>query len=226
MAAPASRGRQRGLALLFLLILIGLAGAFFLVNTMNKSSADLSLARDQKTQAALDRAKQALLTYAATVGAENSMDASKTKPGVPGYLPCPDQGSVMLPEGSQAGTCGSALVSAIGKLPWYSLGLEPLRDASGECLWYAVSGTYKNNPNGVTTTATSNMMNWDTPGLFDVLAPGGSTYLTGGNSSPSLPVRPWRDKAEPAIVPTAAGTTLPPAFWKPRTASTTRRCPP
>ncbi len=214
MVEPASRGKQRGLALLFLLILIGMAGAFFLINTMNKSNAALSLARDQKTQAALDLAKQALLAYAATVGAEKSMDASATNPGVPGYLPCPDQGSVFLPEGSQAGTCGSALVSTIGKLPWYTLGLEPLRDASGECLLYAVSGTYKNNPNGVTTnSATSNMMNWDTPGWFDVLAPGGSTYLTGGSTSPSsravavifAPGPPLSGQSRPSISGTNCG---------------------
>ncbi len=183
----ASRRKQHGIALLVLLMVVVLSGVFILVNAMNKSGADRALERNRKTQVALDRAKQALLTYAATVGAEKSMDASATNPGVPGYLPCPDQGSVLLPEGSQAGTCDSALVSTIGKLPWYTLGLEPLRDASGECLWYAVAGTYKNNPNGVTTNAaTSNMMNWDTPGLFDVRAPGGGiTYLTGGGGSPS-----------------------------------------
>src|SRR6266545_6466520 len=185
MAAPASRGKQRGLALLFLLILIGLASAFFLVNTMNKSGAALSLTRDQKTQAALDMAKQALLSYVATVYAENAMSSVSHNPskGVPGYFPCPDSPS-SLAEGYAAGTCGSSAVSAIGKFPWYTLDLEPLRDGSGECLWYAVSGTYKFSPNGVTTnTSTSNMMNWDTPGLFDVLAADGSTYLAGNSPS-------------------------------------------
>jgi len=185
MAAPASRGKQRGLALLFLLILIGLAGAFFLVNTMNKSGAALSLTRDQKTQAALDMAKQALLSYVATSYAENAMSSVSHNPskGVPGYFPCPDSPS-SLAEGYAAGVCGSSAVSAIGKFPWYTLDLEPLRDGSGECLWYAVSGTYKFSPNGVTTnTSTSNMMNWDTPGLFDVLAADGSTYLAGNSPS-------------------------------------------
>jgi len=192
--APVSRGKQRGLALLFLLILIGLAGAFFLVNTMNKSGAALSLARDQKTQAALDLAKQALLTFVATTYAERAMDIVSTpypppgyahdpNKGVPGYFPCPDSPS-SLAEGYAAGTCGSSSVSTIGKFPWYTLDIEPLRDGSGECLWYAVSGTYKFSPNGVTTnTSTSNMMNWDTPGLFDVLAADGSTFLAGNSPS-------------------------------------------
>ncbi len=186
MAAPASRGKQRGLALLFLLILIGLAGAFFLITTMNKSGAALSLARDQKTQAALDLAKQVLLSYVATVYAEKAMNpTSPTNKGVPGYLPCPELSPPgIFPEGSAAGSCGPAIVSAIGRLPWYTLDIEPLRDGYSECLWYAVSGTYKFSPNGATTnTSTSNMMNWDTPGLFDVLAADGSTFLAGGSSS-------------------------------------------
>jgi len=193
MAAPAPRGKQQGLALLLLLILVGLAGAFFLVSTMNKSSAALSLARDQKTQAALDRAKQALLTFVATTYAERAMDIVSTpypppgyahdpNKGVPGYFPCPDLPS-SLAEGYAAGNCGSSLVSTIGKLPWYTLDIEPLRDGSGECLWYAVSGTYKFNPNGVTTTSNSNLMNWDTPGLFNVLAADGSSYLAGNSPS-------------------------------------------
>ena len=187
MAAPASRGKQRGLALLFLLILIGLAGAFFLITTMNKSGATLSLARDQKTQAALDLAKQALLSYVATAYAENAMSSVSHGPnkGVPGYLPCPELSPPSLfPEGTAAGNCRASTVSAIGRLPWYTLDIEPLRDGSAECLWYAVSGTYKFSPNGVTTnTSTSNLMNWDTPGLFDVLAADGSTYLAGNSPS-------------------------------------------
>jgi len=187
MAAPASHEKQRGLALLFLLILIGMAGAFFLINTMNKSSAAFSLARDQKTQAALDLAKQALLSHVATVYAEKAMSSVSHGPnkGVPGYLPCPELSPPSLfPEGTAAGNCGASTVSAIGRLPWYTLDIEPLRDGSAECLWYAVSGTYKFSPNGVTTnTSTSNLMNWDTPGLFDVLAADGSTYLAGNSPS-------------------------------------------
>ena len=186
MAAPASREKQQGLALLFLLILIGMAGAFFLVSAMNKSNAALSLARDQKTQAALDLAKRALLSHVATVYAEKAMNSTLHSPnrGVPGYFPCPD---TALPEGTSAGTCGASSVSTIGKFPWYTLDVEPPRDGSGECLWYAVSGTYKYWPNGVNVdpaaSSTSNMMNWDTPGLIDVLAADGSTFLAGGNPS-------------------------------------------
>ncbi len=34
----------------------------------------------------------------------------------------------------------------IGRLPWRTLGLEPLRDGNGECLWYAVSGSHQRHP--------------------------------------------------------------------------------
>jgi len=146
----------------------------------------LSLARDQKTQAALDLAKQALVSYVATVYAEKAMSSILHDPnrGVPGYFPCPD---MALPEGISDAPCGASSVSTIGKFPWYTLDVEPPRDGSGECLWYAVSGTYKYWPNGVNvdpaTSSTSNMMNWDTPGLFDVLAADGSTYFAGNSPS-------------------------------------------
>ncbi len=82
-----------------------------------------------------------------------------------------------------AGSCGASLVSAIGKLPWKTLGLDALKDGSGECLWYAVSGTYKNSPNGVSgSTTTSNMMNWDTNGQFDVMDTNGTSFLTGATA--------------------------------------------
>ncbi len=177
--------RQRGLALLILLMIVSLSASYLLLKTFNKSSSTLAVTRNNRTQVALMQAKQALLTYAATVGAEKSMDLSKIYPGVPGYLPCPDLGASMtttVAEGQAASTCGSPLVSQIGRLPWYSLGLDALKDSSGECLWYAVSGTYKAALNGVTGVSTSNMMNWDTRGLFDVFADGGVNYLTGGSN--------------------------------------------
>ena len=45
-------------------------------------------------------------------------------------------------------------------------GLPPLRDSSGECLWYAVSGRAKNDNK-------ADVYNWDTPGQFIVQTPSG-----------------------------------------------------
>ncbi|MBI3522963.1 MAG: hypothetical protein HY066_00330 [Betaproteobacteria bacterium] len=49
-------------------------------------------------------------------------------------------------------------------MPYQELGLPDLRDADGNCLWYAVSGTFKNN-----IKATSSVMNWDTQGQFSIV---------------------------------------------------------
>ena len=168
--------RQRGIALLILLAIISMAIIFALVAGLNKNAGELARARDQKTYAALAQAKAALIAYAVTY----VDDPSHAYP-IPGYLPCPDLGPGSNLEGAAAPNCGSFLVSAMGKLPWKKLGLDVLKDSSGECLWYAVSGTYKNNPNGITTnntTSTSspnNMMNWDTNGQFKVVDSNGNT---------------------------------------------------
>jgi hypothetical protein len=60
------------------------------------------------------------------------------------------------------------------------LGIEPLRDGYGECLWYAVSATYKNNPEPA-------MLNWDSAGRFQIVGPDGSTLLAGA-TDPDLVV--------------------------------------
>lgn len=177
--------RQRGIALLILLAIIGMAIIFALVAGMNKSVNDLARARDLKTYAALAQAKAALIAYAVTY--KDTHDNPNHVPNpiytVPGFLPCPDMGPASNPEGQAAPNCGASLVSAIGKLPWRTLGLDVLKDGSGECLWYAVSGTYKNSPNGVSgNTTTSNMMNWDTNGQFDVMDTNGTSFLTGSTA--------------------------------------------
>lgn len=165
--------RQRGAALLILLAMVSVAVIYTVVAGMNRSAGDMARAREQKTYAALAQAKAALIAYAVTYKDTHSNT-------VPGYLPCPDLGPASNVEGVAASPCGTSLVSVMGRLPWKTLGTEALKDASGECLWYAVSGTYKNSPNAVTTsTLTSNMMNWDTNGQFDVMDASGASFLTG-----------------------------------------------
>ena len=184
MRKTASKGtpaRQRGIALLILLAIVGMAVIFALVAGLNKSANDLARARDLKTYAALAQAKAALIAYAVTYKDTHDNPGSNIY-YVPGYLPCPDQGTGT--EGAAAGSCGASLVSAVGKLPWKTLGLDAIRDGSGQCLWYAVSGTYKNSiVNAVSGSITSsNMMNWDTNGQFDVMDTDGASFLTGATS--------------------------------------------
>jgi Tfp pilus assembly protein PilX len=179
--------RQRGAALLILLGLFSVILIYAVVVGLNRSAVDMAQERAQKTSTALAQAKEALIAYAVTYGD----DFSNAQP-VPGFLPCPETVPTPNLEGVAAGTtadCGSALVSKLGRLPWRTLGLGPVTDGSGECLWYAVSGTYKNLSRVTTVTTTSNVMNWDTNGQFNVMAADGTTYLVGAPPAVSTDTR-------------------------------------
>lgn len=151
---------QQGMALLLMTVLILTSAAALLLHSLNHLNA--SSQRQAVTARALAQAKAALIGYAVTY--------SDTHPGeVPGYLPCPDiDGS--NGEGSSPLNCGAKNISQLGHFPWKSLKLPPLRDGYNECLWYAVSGTYKNTPQ-------TDLMNWDTNGQFQMYAADGVTRL-------------------------------------------------
>jgi len=150
-------GSQRGAALMIMLVILVVGVAAILVNSL--TAASIQTARQEQTSAVLAQAKAALIGYAVTYGDTHSGQ-------VPGYLPCPDYGGGN-PEGSAEPVCGSQDVSVIGRLPWVTLDVSTLRDGDGECLWYAVSGTYKNNPK-------TGLMNWDTNGQFQVYSADGT----------------------------------------------------
>lgn len=150
--------KQRGATLLVILVIIVMGVAAALVSSLGSTA--LKNARQETTAAALAQAKDALVGYAITYGDTHSGS-------VHGYLPCPDS-DASNGEGSSKLSCGSKNISVIGRLPWKTLGLPTLRDGSGECLWYAVSGTYKNNPK-------TDLMNWDNDGLFEMLDTNGTT---------------------------------------------------
>lgn len=176
--------RQRGLALLGLIAMVTVMVLGVYITGLNRSAASMAQDRSQKTTLALAQAKEALIAYAITFADDPNHIAN----AVPGFLPCPELTGTAGNEGVEASNCGSGtsrFISQIGRLPWRSLGLEPIKDGSGECLWYAVSGTYKNSPTSVitTSTTTSSMMNWDTNGQFAVMANNGVTYLAGGDAS-------------------------------------------
>ena len=119
---------------------------------------------DPRTFLALSKAREALLGYAATYREAHPNE-------VFGYLPCPDMGTG--PEGQAAPGCSGSDVTVIGRLPWRTLDLPPLRDANGECLWYAVSGNFKNN------AKTLDLLNRDTNGLIEVMAADGTAFVAG-----------------------------------------------
>jgi len=157
-----TQSKQHGFALLVLVTLLATVSTTLAVKAINNNDNN-PIARDQITATALAQAKEVLIGYAITY--------AETHPGeVQGYLPCPDQAGGN-PEGSAEPNCGAKDVSAIGRLPWRTLDISPLRGGDGECLWYAVSGTYKNN-------SKTGLMNWDTNGQLQIYAANSTTLLT------------------------------------------------
>ena len=193
-AARCGRRGQTGVALFVVLVLTGAVAVVAVLNLM-RGPAALDLAREQATQAALARAKQALIDYAVAKFDEDPLNfrtelgenPSAGVPSFPGLLPCPDSEpppAANLPPNDREGLadvleCGSAYVSVLGRLPWRSLGSEPFRDGYGECLWYMVSGRHKGGPQ-----IANIMFNWDSQGQLVVFDRNGVTQLAGGPQRP------------------------------------------
>ena len=170
---PQSRRRtQTGVVLILTLGLLALIVAM-LVITFSGDPLRRNIT-NQRTAGALAQAKEALIGFAA-----NYPDTHAGE--VFGLLPCPDLDSA-APEGSAELNCAATDVTVIGRLPWKTLGLPPLRDGDGECLWYAVSGNFKYNPK-------TDLMNWDTNGLFEIMAADGSNFVAGGAGTTADPTR-------------------------------------
>jgi type II secretory pathway pseudopilin PulG len=123
--------RQRGAALLIAIALLGLLAVATLARTL-ASSADGN--RVLTTERALARARDALAAYGALGNQSGNQSNS------PGALPCPDLDNDGVSE-QLSGAC----TAHIGRLPWRTLGMGPLLDGSGECLWYARSPVFSNN---------------------------------------------------------------------------------
>lgn len=135
ISISSSLAAQQGAALL-LFVLVGLVSVTSVL-LAGLNARQQSSAASARTVRALKTAQTALLGYATVYSDMNSGR-------LPGYLPCPDNNG----DGISDTPCGNHDESAIGRLPWQTLGLSPLRDNAGECLWYAVSGPYKENPAG------------------------------------------------------------------------------
>ncbi|MDD4928604.1 MAG: hypothetical protein PHP85_04925 [Gallionella sp.] len=171
------RSGQRGFALLILLALMTTASAALAVKMAKNNDSNIQITRDALTIKAMAQAKDALTGYAITF--------ADTHPGmVPGYLPCPDQAGGN-PEGSAELDCGTRDISATGRLPWRTLDLSPLRGGDNECLWYAVSGTYKNN-------IKTGLMNEDTNGQLKVYAADGALLTPADNQAAAVIFAPGK----------------------------------
>jgi hypothetical protein len=136
--------RARGVALLALVAVIGLAASWMLVSRLYAESGGIEAARKQRNAEVLNRAKQALIGYVA-------QRASRAGEDDPGSLPCPEAAGYFgnpATEGQAAGNCS---LPAVGRFPWRTVGTEKLVDASGEPLWYVVAGGWA-KPNATTNT--------------------------------------------------------------------------
>lgn len=169
---------QRGMMLVMLLVIIGLAATTYLIHALDGNAVKIE--RDKKTAAALAEAKAALIAYAAAVDTGASC-ASSNCPR-PGDLPCPDtnnDGSAESSCGNAAGTTGQA--NRLGRLPYKTLGLEDLRDGAGERLWYAVSNNFKRNTRYFP-------LNSETPGTITVRDSNGNVVANGTDMSGAVAV--------------------------------------
>lgn len=161
MQSP-SPTRQYGAAILLMLLLLITAGAGILLAQGDHNRHHLNT--HLKTSMALARAKDVLLAHATTY--------DFTHPGRLGFLPCPDSSSDSNPEGREDAGCGATGENKIGRLPWRSLAIPPIKGGDGECLWYAVSSSYKGR-------ATSKLVNADTNGFFEVFNTDGTLAHSG-----------------------------------------------
>lgn len=135
MRAPPSlpgKTTQRGAALLVMLVILVMGAMTFLVRSLSTSAQ--KTARQETTAQALAQAKEALIGYAASAS-------------TPGKLPCPENTSLIgtAAEGQALASCSNSS-QTIGRLPWRTLGLGDIRDASGDKLWYVLSAGFRNPP--------------------------------------------------------------------------------
>lgn len=166
--------KQRGAVLMIMLVIIILSTTAFLVSALSRASMQRD--NDKITADALAQAKEALIGYATSVKINFSFcAASGNNCNRLGDLPCPDtdnDGKSNSPCGDDSGSDQSL---RLGRLPWKTLGIPDLRDASGERLWYAVSNNFKDSTRTICNSpGQAGCLNSDTVGTITIRNPDGS----------------------------------------------------
>ncbi len=172
---PSIPQRQRGVIFIVMMVILVMGSTAFLVSSLNSIAPQLE--RDKQTADALAQAKEALIGYAVSVNLVSGSDR-------PGDLPCPDIDNDGIEETSCGSASGSHPEQRLGRLPWKTLGLPDLRDASGERLWYAVSNNFKYNTR--TTCSASGQpgcLNSDTLGTISIFDTDGARINDGGGNT-------------------------------------------
>ncbi|GAB1234205.1 hypothetical protein UT5_05990 [Ferrigenium sp. UT5] len=166
--SPLLQHRQNGGAMLVMLVILVIGITTVFITSLSESA--IRNKRVLSSADALARAKEALIGFAISYGDTHPEDPLQPR-DTAGYLPCPDI-NASNGEGS-SNTCGTAGANSMGRLPWRTLGLTGILDGQQDCLWYAVSGNYKNNPKYGGT------MNWDTPAQLHVFDSNGGELEAG-----------------------------------------------
>lgn len=165
--APVQIIKQDGIALLLLVMFIAMAAISYFLTAI--SSDDIKQYQLDSSNKALQQAKQALIAYAITYSdIDSDSDTFPDFPGEYGFLPCPDYNAGLSEGLEDNGNCGAQSISKIGYLPWRTLGLPGLKDESGTCLMYAVTGDYKNDES-VFPSFKAAMLNEDSNGMLQVV---------------------------------------------------------
>jgi hypothetical protein len=219
---------QRGFAAVLLIVMIAMAAVAALTTNLWGGGGDANLAQQKITREALRQAKEALLAYVEVGNATGYTTALQGNSGgapnalAEGRLPCPDLNG----DGIELNDCGIGAAGAgrhaLGLLPWATLGVSRIKDGANECLWYAVSGAFKN----MTPTYPANA---DSVGQFSIIQPvkninvktGAVTWterLSAGNAS-AIAVSPDRVVAV-IFAPGAASSTQ-----NRRALASSRECP-
>jgi hypothetical protein len=174
---PPGRKDQQGAALLLAIFIAIILSLAFFFRVTNSDTGDY--VREQKSDNVLLQAKEALIGNAVSARRNNLF----------GFLPVPDLGNSRnssLSEGNSTGNfSGNAKdLSVIGRLPWRTLGVAPLKDVNAECLWYAVSGAAQ-------SAQAPDVFNWDTIGHFELFKSDGTAVGTLSTSAGNIHDRPW-----------------------------------
>lgn len=148
---------QRGASLIMLMFILTIAAMAYLATSL--SGSDIQTANRIKTATALAQAKAALIGW--SVGHAS----------MPGALPCPDNTN-----SGSAGSCSAN--TALGRLPWKTLGIGDLRDDSGECLWYALSPVFRNTISVSTRGGSQPALNSTTSGSITLLNKDGTAFAS------------------------------------------------
>ncbi len=182
MASLPLRRDQGAVLLAFMLVLI-VSSTYVLLSDLSEHAE--AFIRDTENERVLHQARQALLFYAM-----NYPELRDSQEKGPGFLPCPDQDN----DGISQKNCSKNTGTTLGRLPFAILGLEDLRDSSGERLWYALSDNFKN----VGAGSDDAVINSETPGQLTV---DGVTDIVAVIIAPGSPVghqgaRPGNDAGE------------------------------